>query len=167
MIRLLSELSAENNHRHPLLASEFAFEIYAVLFLALLIGQYWVFHGITLVILAHIVDILLSWFVHVKEAREIRLFKSWLVWWMQIGLDFATNTLEGDVLHRVLVANSLNFWNLVGKKYTFRIFNYVIDDGRAKLLSRAKEHVQQMDMHHSNVDHSKRKSLFMRSDNSP
>jgi len=165
MIRLLSELAKENYHRHPFLASEFAFEIYAVLFLALLIGQYWVFHGITLVILAHIVEILLAWFAHVKEAREIRLFKGWLVWWMEIGLDFATSTLEGEVLHRVLVANSLNFWNMVGKKYTFKIFNYIIDDGRAKLLSRAKENIEQMDMHHSNFDHSTRESYFMQSSN--
>lgn len=145
-----SEFSMETFIRHPLLASEFAYEIYSVLFLFLLIRRYWVLHGITLVILAHIADIVFSWFVHVKEAREIRLFKSWLVWWMRIGLDFATNTIEGDVIHRVLVANSLNFWNMMGKKYTFNWFNQIIDDGRAKILTRRKEQLEQLTKNHSN-----------------
>jgi len=138
------------NKRHPLFMSEFALEIYTVLVLYVFIRRYWILHGITLVILAHIGDILFSWFVHMKEAKEIRIFKSWLLWWIRIGLDFATNTVDGDVVHRVLVANTLHFWNLFGKDYTINWFGDIANKGRNNALNRAKEQLNQSTTNHIN-----------------
>ena len=145
-----SEFATENHQRHPLYMSEFALEIYAVLVLFILVRRFWILHGIALVILSHIADILISWFIHVKEAREIRLFKSWLLWWVRIGLNFATNTVEGDIVHRVLVASTLNFWNLIGKRYTINWFDNIATKGRANVMSRAKEHLHQLTTSQSN-----------------
>lgn len=143
-----SKIRTKKQKGHPILMSEFAMEIYVVLILFLLIRRYWVLHGITLIILAHIADILSSWFLHVKEAREIRQFKSWLLWWIRIGLDFATSTVEGEVVHRVLVANTLNFWNLIGKNYTINWFDDIGTKSRTNVLNQAKERLHQSTTHH-------------------
>mmetsp|Transcript_366 Transcript_366/g.746 ORF Transcript_366/g.746 Transcript_366/m.746 type:complete len:231 (-) Transcript_366:586-1278(-) len=129
----------QQQRQHSLLMSEFAYEIYAVLVVFVLVRRYWILHGITIVIVAHIGDILFSWFLHVKGAREIREFKSWLVWWIRIGLNFATSTVEGRVVHRVLVANTLHFWNLIGKNYTINWFDDIANKGRALHMNHAKD----------------------------
>ena len=134
---------------HPLYMSEFAMEIYAVVILAILMRRFWVLYGIALVILSHIADILSAWFRHVKDAREIRIFKSWLIWWTRIGLDFATNAVEGDFVH-VLVAGSLNFWNVIGKRLTVNWFGNIATKGRAKVLRQAKENLEQLTMSYNN-----------------
>eukprot|EP00536_Pseudo-nitzschia_multiseries_P010909 jgi/Psemu1/27360/gm1.27360_g len=123
--------------------SDFAIEIYFVLFLFLLIRRYWVLHGLQFLILFHIGDILFSWFLHVKDAREIRNFRSWLLWWARIGLDFATNTVEGAATHRMMVAYTLNFWNLIGKNYTINWFNDIADKGRTRTKNRVKERIEE------------------------
>ncbi len=143
------ESAKEQYQVHPLYISEFAMEIYAVLILAVLIRRFWVLYGIALVILSHIADILLAWFRHVKGAREIRTFKSWLIWWTRIGLDFATNAVEGDFVH-VLVAGSLNFWNLIGKRLTTNWFDNIATKGRAKVLRQAKENLEQLTKSYNN-----------------
>lgn len=155
---MLSELKKDRHQRHPLYMTEFALEIYTVLVVFLLTRRYWTLHGITLVILAHIADILYSWFIHMKEAREIRLFKSWLLWWIRIGLDFATSTVEGELVHRVLVANTLNFWNAIGKKYTISWFDDIASKGRTNFVNRAKEQLNQLKVNHSDFESSLRNS---------
>lgn len=140
----------QRNQLHALYMSGFAMEIYVVLVLAVLTRSFWVLHGITLVILSHIADILFAWFLHVKGAREIRLFKSWLIWWTRIGLDFATNTLEGDLVHGVLVAGTLNFWNVIGKRFTINWFDTIATKGRDKVLRQAKENLHQLTNSYTN-----------------
>ena len=142
----IRENTTRMKEKYPNLISQFAFEIYIVLILFLLIQRYWILYGITFVILFHIADILLLWFIHVKEAKEIRQFKSWLLWWIRIGLDFATRTIEGDVMHRVLTANTLNFWNIIGKKYTINWFDDIAKKGRTNVLNQAKETLNQTKM---------------------
>ena len=134
------------NERYPLLLSELALEIYTILALFILTWNYWILHGITLVIVAHIADVLFSWFLHIKDAREIRLFKSWLLWWVRIGLDFASTTMEMDVMHLVL-ANTLTFWNWIGKQ---RIMNFLNNVDHNRRLNRAKEQVDQLILNHNN-----------------
>ena len=132
--------------KYPFLISRFAFEIYIVLALFLLVQRYWILYGITFVFLFHIADILFLWFIHVKEAKEIRQFKGWLLWWIRIGLDFATRTVEGEVVHRVLTAYTLNFWNIIGKKYTISWFDDIAKKGRTNVLNQAKETLNQTKM---------------------
>lgn len=133
---------------HPLFMSELALEIYSVFLLFILTRKYWMLHGITLVIIAHIGDVLFAWYMHVKKAREILLFKSWLVWWIRIGLDFASTTMDMDVMHLV-VANTLTFWNWIGKKYAVNWFNDHYHKRRALVLNRAKEQVDQLTENHN------------------
>jgi hypothetical protein len=111
-----------------------------------LVQRYWILYGITFVFLFHIADILFLWFIHVKEAKEIRQFKGWLLWWIRIGLDFATRTVEGEVVHRVLTAYTLNFWNIIGKKYTISWFDDIAKKGRTNVLNQAKETLNQTKM---------------------
>ena len=145
--------------RHPLFMSELALEIYSILALFLLTRNYLILHGITLVIVAHIVDVLFSWFLHIREAREIRLFKSWLLWWVRIGLDFASTSMEMDVMHLV-VANTLTFWNWIGKRRTMNFLNNFDSNRRAKAYDRAKEQVEQLKLHHNNVTAGLRDTLM-------
>ena len=147
-MRKYSEFLTEKFTRHPLLISEFALDIYAVLFLFMLIRRYWILYGITLVILGHIADVLFSWFVHVKEAREIQLFKSWLLWWIRVGLDFATSA--PPVFHRVFVANVVNFWNLIGNNFTINLFDKIATEGRTNFLNRAKEQLHELTTNRNN-----------------
>jgi len=133
-----------NLERYPLLMSEFALEIYTVLGLFILIRRYWVLHGITLVILAHIADIFFAWFIHVKEAREVRLFKSWLLWWIRHGLDFAEKTIGGDFMHRLVFSNGISIWKGFGQDYTLNWIGDAAKKGRTNFLNRAREQLNQM-----------------------
>jgi len=142
------EFPTEMHKRQTLFMSKFAMEIYTVLVLFILIRKSWILHGISVVLLAHIGDILFSWFLHVKEAREILQFKSWLLWWIRIGLDVATGTVEGHILHRLVLANTLNFWNWFGIRYTMNWFDDIANTGRAKFLNQAKEQLSQLSMNY-------------------
>jgi len=145
VFRIYSQFTIQNEH-HPFLLSELAMEIYTILALYIFTWNYWILHGITLVIGAHIVDVLLSWFLHIKEAREIRLFKSWLFWWVRIGLNIASTTMEMDVMHLV-VAHTLTFWNWIAKQRIIKFFDNIDHDRR---LSRAKEQYDQLILNHNN-----------------
>jgi len=147
---------------HPILMSTFASKIYTVIVLFLFIRRYWILHGITFLILIHFADILFLWFIHVKEAKEVRQFKSWLLWWIRIGLDFATRTVEGEMVHRILTAYTLNFWNLIGKSYTINWFDDIAKKGRTSVLNQAKERLKQSKMTHSKFANSLRSNLTKR-----
>jgi len=147
---------------HPILISTFAFEIYVVLVLFLLFRRYWILHGITLLIIFHIAEILYLWIMHVTEAKEVRQFKSWLMWWIRIGLDFATRTVEGEIAHRVLTAYTLNFWNIIGKNYTINWFDDIAKKGRTNMLNQAKERLNQSKMNHKKFANSLRSNLTKR-----
>jgi len=147
---------------HPILMSTFAFEIYVVLVLFLLIRRYWILHGISLLILFRIAEILFLWTIHVKEAKEVRQFKSWLLWWIRIGLDFATRTVEGEMAHRVLTAYTLNFWNIIGKSYTMNWFDDIAKKGRTNVLNQAKERVNQSKMNRKIFADDLRRNLIKR-----
>jgi len=148
---------------HPILLSTFAFGLYFVLILFFITRQIWVLHGITVLILLHIADILLSWFSHIKDAKEIRQFKSWLVWWVRIGLDFATRTVEGQFTHRVLTAGSLHFWDLIGKSYTINWFDDIAQKGRKNVLNQAKDGLNQSKINQQKFANSLRDSLKRKS----
>lgn len=138
-----SRMEAKTHEPHPIFMSVFALEIYAIVLLSIWTQKYWVLHGVTLLILAHIADILVAWFLHVKGAKEIREFKTWLVWWTKIGLHFAIDTVEGSVVNRILVANTLHFWNKIGKSYTTHWFDDIAKKSRKNVLNRAKEQLEQ------------------------
>uniref|UniRef100_A0A7S4A970 Uncharacterized protein n=1 Tax=Pseudo-nitzschia australis TaxID=44445 RepID=A0A7S4A970_9STRA len=141
-----SKVETKKHQRHPVFESDYALRVYAIFFLFMLVRRYWILHGVILLTLAHIGEILFSWFLHVKDAREIKQFKSWLFWWTKIGLDFATSTVEGDLIHRVLVANTLNFWNAIGKNYTINWFDNIANKGRTEVLDRTKAQIEQSKM---------------------
>ena len=138
-----STVQTKGHQRHPVFESDYALGIYTIFLLFLLVRRYWVLHGVILLTMAHIGEILFQWFLHVKEAREIKQFKSWLFWWTKIGLDFATSTVEGDLVHRVLVANTLHFWNAIGKNYTINWFDNIANKGRTEVLDRTKARIEQ------------------------
>ncbi|VEU33362.1 unnamed protein product [Pseudo-nitzschia multistriata] len=152
----------QKHNRALLLGSDLALGIYAVLALFLWIRELWVLNGVGVLLLAQAGDILLDWFWHMAGGHEIQQCKGWLVWWWKIGLDFATRTIEGHTLHRVLVANTLNFWNLVGKNYTLHWFGDIHKKGRASVLDRARERLEQSSENHRNFAAGLRENLEKR-----
>jgi hypothetical protein len=62
-------------------------------------------------------------------------------------------------LHRVLVANTVHFWNLIGKNFTINWFDKIASNGRTNVLNRAKEQLNELTMNHNNFVASLRDSL--------
>jgi hypothetical protein len=124
---------------------ELAVKSYVVLFLFLLIRQYWVLQAISLLVVFQILRLLFSWFLFVKEAKEIREFKGLALWWIHFGLNLSTKTIEGATLHKLVTACTLNVWNIIGQDLTQYFVLNAAKDGKTKALAFAKERLSQLE----------------------
>lgn len=127
-------------------ASRIALELCAVLFTFLLVRRAWVLHGTTLVLALHTVKLLWSWASYIAEAREIRQLKGLASWWIRVGLDFSSRTVEGDDLHRILTGLSLNFWNIFGKSYTVNFFKDLTRENSNRVIQQARDGLRRTEM---------------------
>lgn len=111
----------------------------AVLIAFALLRRLWVLDGIPLVLIFHMVKIVLSWISFVAGAKEIREFVGLAQWWIRFGLDFSTKTVEGETVHRIITAYSLNFWNMFGKNYLFNTLKEITNESRTRVLKEARD----------------------------
>jgi hypothetical protein len=144
----LLETSKGIDRWQGIFTSDLAYRVYLVLVVSFLLQRPWILQGVSVVIIFKIMKLLFSWFMFVKNAKEIRKVRRLALWWIKFGLDFSTKTIEGETLHRILTAFSLNFWNSMGKSYALNLFNRIGKEQRERILLQAKQNLNRSKMTH-------------------
>jgi pimeloyl-ACP methyl ester carboxylesterase len=134
--------------------SNAAMKLYAVVVLSAAFRSLFILQGISLLIIFHLMKLLFSWFVFVKDAKEIGELKGLAWWWINIGLRFSTKTMEGDTIHTIVTAFTLNFWAGTGINILTYIYHYIDQDRREKFLRHARENLNR-----AHITHMKWKNL--------
>eukprot|EP00539_Tryblionella_compressa_P020358 CAMPEP_0178878670 /NCGR_PEP_ID=MMETSP0747-20121128/11523_1 /TAXON_ID=913974 /ORGANISM="Nitzschia punctata, Strain CCMP561" /LENGTH=262 /DNA_ID=CAMNT_0020546451 /DNA_START=23 /DNA_END=811 /DNA_ORIENTATION=- len=143
----LAQMSKRSEKReHDIWTSNFATKVYIVLFTCVVARSFWVLQLISLLILYHMFKLLFSWFLFVKEAREIREFQKLALWWIRFGLDKTTKSIQGDKILTMMTAFTLGFWNSIGMNFTLNFVQEAGKEHRQKFINNARDSLNRSQM---------------------
>jgi pimeloyl-ACP methyl ester carboxylesterase len=128
--------------------SKAAMKLYAVVFLSVSLRRLFILQGISLLILFHFMKLLFLWLIYVNDAKEIREFQGLAVWWIKFGLRFTAKTIEGDTIHRIVTAFTLNFWKGTGISLLKILYHSIVKDTREQILRHAKDNLKRTQISH-------------------
>jgi hypothetical protein len=148
LIEASTRISRQEENDAELWKSKPAIWLYALVVISVSLRRFLLFQGISILFVYYFIKLLLSWFMYVKDAKEIREFYGLAKWWINFGLRFSTKTIEGDKLHSILTAFTVNFWKGTGFNYATSLYQSIAKDGRDKFLQQARDNLKRTQSAH-------------------
>lgn len=115
---------------HYFWGSRCLIQIYMVVFLALYLREPHILHGISFILLGHLLDRLRVWILFILRSKEIKDAGQHLHWMFNFALGELEKTIDGGRLRTWLVSTSVNFW--------------AVGSGRSMFDSYFRNHVKQL-----------------------
>ena len=139
----ISEVVEKITHIHYFWTSPVLLRMYAAVFVAVTIRQYWVLQTISLMIVMRMVALLTQWGLFVWRAPNFRRVKSMVLWWANFGLGLATKSVsDGPSIHRFVASVSVTVAKGIGKDVTIGAIKGITDKNRQKVLTVAKDNMK-------------------------
>ena len=130
---------------HYFWTSPVLLRMYAAVFVAVTIRQYWVLQTISVMIVMRMVTIVTRWGLFVLHAPNFRRVKSMVLWWVDFGLGLATKSAsDGPSIHRFVTSVSVTVAKGIGKDITIGAIKDITESNRQKVLTVAKENMKKL-----------------------
>lgn len=127
---------------HYFWGSNFWTRIYMLVIMAILFRQPQILHGITLFVLAKVLERGVAWGLFLADSKEVRTSKQHVTWILKFALGELEKTVEGDTVRSWLASVSFNFWQGRGKSYVNRLVRNNVAGVNMGILKEAREKLE-------------------------
>lgn len=142
----------ETPQLHYFWGSRLWISIYLIIIASALFRQIALLHGISVVILWHMIENVISWGLFVSQSKEVKAIVQHLRWTCKFAFKNVEKAAEGDTLRGFLATKTFNFWTGPGKTFLTSFFRQQSRDIRMRALKESMESLNRQ-------IHEKRKSM--------
>ena len=140
------DLSKRDNFGlHYFYGSPTAVQIYAVVTAAIISRRFWLLHGITIIFVRKILDVLYAWGIYFAASSELKELKQLNFWLINCWLQQAEKAIQGDTLRQALVGSAVKVWNSFGRSLFYQVWRAHLRDVNAAILRETKELIARTD----------------------